>query len=197
MTYKTIEILPYNPAWPQWFEVVKLQLSGCLGNLALSIDHIGSTSVPGLGAKDRIDVQVTVGEITLEMKASVDCAFRGAGLGETEFSKDHRPPLDSHSEDDWQKLYLSFMKETPGCSFYSNIHIRTKGNANQIYPLLFRDYLRSHPSAAAAYQQMKEKLAEYHPHNIQAYCEIKDPACDIIMTAAQDWAMRVSWRPTV
>ena len=197
MSYKIIEIVPYNPEWPHWFELVKLQLSNCIGDLALSIDHIGSTSVPGLGAKNRIDIQVTVEEISLKAKESIDRSLKMIGFGEVQVSRDHRPTFDIHSEDHWQKFYLTITKETLDFSFNSNIHFRAKGKANQIYPLLFRDYLRSHPSAAAAYQDIKEKLVLYHPHNIDAYCEIKDPACDLIMSAAQDWAKQISWSPLI
>jgi GrpB-like predicted nucleotidyltransferase (UPF0157 family) len=91
MNYKNIEIVPYNPEWPQRFELVKSQLSAHIGNLVLSIDHIGSTSVPTLGAKDRIDIQVTIQEITAESKMSIDEVLKNLGLGETELSKDHRP----------------------------------------------------------------------------------------------------------
>ncbi|MFN8486616.1 MAG: GrpB family protein [Caldilineaceae bacterium] len=55
-----IRISPYNPKWPEEFERIKASLHAILGDLALRIDHIGSTSVPGLGAKDVIDIQITV-----------------------------------------------------------------------------------------------------------------------------------------
>ena len=55
-----IIISQYNPKWPEEFENIKSSLQAALGDLALRIDHIGSTSVPGLGAKDVIDIQITV-----------------------------------------------------------------------------------------------------------------------------------------
>jgi len=195
MNYKNIEIVPYNPEWPHWFEMIKSNLNECIGNLILSIDHIGSTSVPGLGAKNRIDIQVTVEDITTESKASIDKALKKAGIEETEFSKDHSPLHDIRTEDHWKKLYLSIHTVTLNCSFHSNVHFRVKGKANHTYSLLFRDYLRCHSAAAAAYQDLKEKLAQYHTENIHAYCDIKDPACDIIMSAAQEWAERTYWSP--
>ena len=58
-----IVISKYDPKWPEEFERIKSALQEILGDLALRIDHIGSTSVPGLGAKDVIDIQVTVREL--------------------------------------------------------------------------------------------------------------------------------------
>ena len=55
-----IEIIPYTDRWPEEFESIRSELGRALGDLALRIDHIGSTSVPGLAAKDIIDVQVAV-----------------------------------------------------------------------------------------------------------------------------------------
>ena len=64
----TILIHPYSPAWPQEFEAIRSSLQEILGRLALRIDHIGSTSVPGLGAKDVIDVQITVQALTSDVR---------------------------------------------------------------------------------------------------------------------------------
>ena len=64
----TIIIDAYNSLWPQEFETIRQSLQKILGGLALRIDHIGSTSVPGLGAKDVIDVQITVQALTPEVR---------------------------------------------------------------------------------------------------------------------------------
>ena len=101
MSYKIIEIVSYNPEWPHWFELVKLQLSESIGDLVLSIDHIGSTAVPGLGAKNRIDIQVTVDEISLKTKEFIDRGLKTIDFGEIQVSRDHRPNFDTHSEDHW------------------------------------------------------------------------------------------------
>ena len=71
----------------------------------------------------------------------------------------------------------------------------SEGRANQRYALLFRDYLRKHPKCAAAYAELKRRLAQHHGDNSLVYSTIKDPACDIIMSAAEDWAERTSWQP--
>jgi GrpB-like predicted nucleotidyltransferase (UPF0157 family) len=77
-----------------------------LGELYLSIDHIGSTSVPGLGAKDRIDVQITVEKIDEAYKALLDKALVGGGFQASRWNEDHRPPGDASPGDDWNKNYF-------------------------------------------------------------------------------------------
>src|SRR6185437_2768817 len=59
-----IIIVPYDPTWPAEFGAVARPLRAALGSLALRIDHVGSTAVPGLAAKDKIDIQVTVQDFT-------------------------------------------------------------------------------------------------------------------------------------
>jgi GrpB-like predicted nucleotidyltransferase (UPF0157 family) len=71
--------------------------------------------------------------------------------------------------------------------------VRLIGRANQRYALLFRDYLRTHSTAAAAYAQVKAALALLHPDDMDAYYEVKDPVCDIIMCGAEDWAVVSHW----
>ena len=58
-----VEIIPYQKTWPQEFQIIAVKLRKALGSLALRIDHIGSTSVPGLDAKDVIDIQITVSQL--------------------------------------------------------------------------------------------------------------------------------------
>ena len=79
----------------------------------------------------------------------------------------------------------------PGRGF---LHVRVLGRPNQRYALLFRDYLRSHPEAAAAYAAVKRCLATRHAADIRAYVDIKDPVCDVIMSAAEEWAKVTSWQ---
>ena len=61
---RRIVIQPYNASWPAEFARVEAALLGALGDIAHRIDHIGSTSVPGLAAKDVIDVQISVPDLT-------------------------------------------------------------------------------------------------------------------------------------
>jgi len=68
-----------------------------------------------------------------------------------------------------------------------------QGRANQRYPLLFRDYLRTHPATAKAYAQLKHRLAQ-HLADPETYPYVKDPAADLIYFAAEKWAADTGWQ---
>ena len=74
------------------------------------------------------------------------------------------------------------------------LHVRVLGRANQRYALLFRDYLRAHPAMASSYAELKRRLAHYHRDERVVYTEIKDPACDLILSAAEEWARQTGWK---
>jgi GrpB-like predicted nucleotidyltransferase (UPF0157 family) len=184
-----ITIVLYDANWPEAFIAVAQPLRTALGELALRIDHIGSTSVPGLAAKDVIDVQVTLKDFS-----STPQLVRAHGpLGYTlipHITSDHLPPLYQGSETDWEKL----MFRPPANQRPTHLHVRALGRPNQRYPLLFRDYLRAHPVASAAYAQIKTSLSQRHPDDVDFYYDIKDPLCDIVIDAAEDWAQATGWQ---
>jgi GrpB-like predicted nucleotidyltransferase (UPF0157 family) len=181
-----IEIVPYHPTWPDEFRAIGTGLRQALGDLALRIDHIGSTSVPGLAAKDIIDAQVTVRALA----PAVEAALTSAGYTRVEsITHDHVPPGGEALEDQWAKWFF----RPPPAQRRTNLHVRIAGRANQRYPLLFRDYLRAHPAMAEAYAQVKRALAKYHADDIDAYLAVKDPVCDIIMGGAEAWVASTGW----
>jgi len=182
-----IEIVPYQARWAGEFREAGVAIRRALGPLALRIDHIGSTSVPGLGAKDYLDVQVTVA--CLDAADPLVDAFTAAGYRVLAIDRDHRPPGDTRSESHWQKR---FFREPEG-GRRTHIHVREQGRANQRYALLFRDYLRAHRQAAASYEQAKRELARLHPDDIEAYLAVKDPICDLSMAGAELWAAASGW----
>lgn len=69
------------------------------------------------------------------------------------------------------------------------------GRANQRYALLFRDFLRVDPASAQAYARVKLALVRYHPDDLEAYYDVKDPVCDLIMAGAELWAAAQEWEP--
>ncbi|MGC4189599.1 MAG: GrpB family protein [Thermomicrobiales bacterium] len=190
----TIVIVPYDPAWPDDFAALATAIRAAMDDLALRVDHIGSTSVPGLAAKDIIDIQITVADLT-------DDAIRDhlATLGYTEhptIAGDHIPPGLSAADADparWRKRYF----RAPEGMRPMHLHVRQAGLPNQRYPILFRDYLRATPMAAGAYRQIKEALARLHPDDVEAYYDVKDPVCDLIIDAAERWAIQTSWTSDV
>jgi GrpB-like predicted nucleotidyltransferase (UPF0157 family) len=195
--YGVVEIVPYDDRWVAEFLAIGGALRRALGDpsagsgqsLALRIDHIGSTSVPGLAAKDRIDVQIAVAgfERFDDMRARIEPLGYEPRPG---FTSDHLPPGWVGPESEWEKRFFA----TPPDRRAANLHVRVLGRANQRYALLFRDYLRAHPASAAAYAELKRRLAQ-HLADLRFYADVKDPACDLIAVAAEDWARQVGWQP--
>lgn len=184
-----ITIVPYDASWPEAFVAVARPLRAVLGELALRIDHIGSTSVPGLAAKDIIDVQVTVEDFTCTPQLVDALGLLGYTLA-VGITGDHLPPLYQGPATDWEKRYF----RPPASQRPTHLHVRALGRPNQRYPILFRDYLRIHPVASAAYAQIKVNLSQRHPDDVDFYYDIKDPLCDIVIDAAEDWARVTSWQ---
>ena len=183
----SVEIIPYQARWADEFKEIAAGLRGALGKLALRIDHIGSTAVPGLAAKDVIDIQVTVPTPDqVIIKKLTALGYRHV----PENDSDHRPPDADGPDRDWEKY---FFREAPGRQRI-HIHVREQGRPNQRYPLLFRDYLRAHPESAAAYAELKRRLAA-NLSDPETYPEVKDPAVDLIYLAAREWAEAVHWQP--
>ncbi|HQV69988.1 MAG TPA: GrpB family protein [Thermoflexales bacterium] len=181
-----IVIQPYNPNWPNEFEALRAELQAALGAFALRVDHIGSTSVPGLAAKDVIDVQITVKNLAPEIAQRM----AQAGFQASVANSDHVPAGEDANPEHWRKFLF---KEKAG-ERRANIHIRVAGNPNQRYALLFRDYLRAHPNSAETVAVIKQQLAKYHADDMDAYYDIKDPVYDLIWDAAQAWAKHTNWK---
>jgi len=182
-----IIIKPYDPQWATDFESIRAALSELLGTRVVKIDHIGSTSVPGLGAKDVIDIQVTVQELSPKITQKLV----NAGYEHwANITRDHVPAGEAENPKLWEKLFFS----QPQGERRANIHVRVAGNPNQRYPLLFRDYLRAHPHSAQSVEIIKQAIARYHADDIEAYYDIKDPVYDLIWDAAQEWASFTNWQ---
>ncbi len=185
-----IEIVPYTELWVTEFRETGAKLRRALGDLALRIDHIGSTSVPGLCAKDIVDIQIAVR--SLEPDEPLITAMAEAGYRYLpQFQEDHQPPGDNRLESEWRKR---FFREMEGQK-RTHIHVRVEGAANQRYAVIFRDFLRANAPAMLAYEQIKRELARLHPNDIDAYYDIKDPVCDLIKNAAEAWAATTGWQP--
>lgn len=184
-----IEIVPYKPSWPLEFQQIGSRLRAALGERALAIHHIGSTAVPGLAAKDVIDVQVTVSSL---YDTSLQPALEGVGfLWREDIGRDHTPPGVTLPPPDLEKRYAKATDPARA----THVHMRIEGRWNQRYPLLCRDYLRSHAGAANAYAEIKRQLTRYFPNNSDAYYDIKDPVFDVIVAGAEDWAKFTGWTP--
>lgn len=138
-----IAIVPYDPTWPAAFDAEATNIRSVLESLALRVEHVGSTSVPGLEAKPVIDIQVSVA--TLEALDLYSEAL--ARIGYTHVSLG---PVDS--------VYPFFQKPRVWPSSH-HIHLCVIGTEEERRHLAFRDYLRSTPLAAADYVELKRRLA--------------------------------------
>ena len=156
MTTRNIIVLPYDEKWAQAFLDIKSDLDTALGDLAISIEHVGSTSVPGLAAKPIIDIDVVVRKTDLELaiKALATIGYEHEGNGGIEGREMFKYSGKEHLMD--HHLYVC-----PEDSRELKRHV------------LFRDYLRSHPDAVQAYSQIKKEAAELYPHDIDNYINHK------------------------
>ena len=187
MPARTVIIVDYRESWRTEFEVIAADVREALGNAALRVDHIGSTAVPGLCAKDVIDIQVTVAALDVGL---IECMLAAGFTKHTEVQRyDHVPPGLAGTHENWSKLFFMQRADARRC----NIHVRQAGRPNQRYPLLFRNFLLADRRTAEAYGQLKRRLASSLA-NADAYPDVKDPAVDLIYLAAERWAIETQWR---
>jgi GrpB-like predicted nucleotidyltransferase (UPF0157 family) len=184
-----IEIVAYKPSWADEFAVLAKIIREKLPEPTWRIDHIGSTAIIGLAAKDRIDIQISLS--SAEDFDEVGRRLSTLGYQEAvENRSDHIPPFGPFEVENWEKRYF----RPPAGQRPTNLHVRVLGRANQRYALLFRDYVRRHPQVAAIYAQLKRRIAEYHTDTGE-YSDIKDPSCDLILHSANIWARETGWNP--
>lgn len=172
-----MEIVEHDPAWAAEFAVFGRTLRGALGDVAVRIDHIGSTAVAGLAAKPVLDVQISVR--SLEPGDDFRAPLRALGL--------------VHRADNPERTKRYF-REPPG-QRRTHVHVRQAGSFSEQFPLLFRDYLRAHPGGAEEYSTVKRRCAQRFRDDRQAYVEAKDTFVWQLIRQADAWAQRVGWRP--
>jgi len=141
-----IEIVPYDFTWPARFDAEAASVRAALGRLALRIEHVGSTAVPGLAAKPVIDIQVSVA--TLE-----PLALYGESLAELGYRHVPLGPFD---------LEYPFFQKPGTWPSTHHIHLCVFGEEQERRHVAFRDYLRGHPAVGAEYVRLKRMLASLH-----------------------------------
>jgi GrpB-like predicted nucleotidyltransferase (UPF0157 family) len=180
--FDRIELKPYSPEWPAEYGAIVALIRPAFAE-SVAFHHIGSTSVTGLAAKDIIDIQASV--TTLD---DVDASYLLThGFVERPIFSDHPPAGRNVPPDDLRKRFFRGMARP------SNLHVRLVGKFNQRYPILCRDYLRTHRVTSASYQIIKEHLLTWFPEDIDRYYDVKDPLFDIIMDGAENWACLTGW----
>lgn len=170
-----VEIVAWDPRWPQRFEEMRRRLAAALGDTAIRIDHVGSTSIPDMVAKPVIDIQISVPDV------DDDEAFRGPierqGFELRFIEPGHR-----------------YFRPPPGSPRNYQVHVCEVGSDWERVHLLFRDYLRSHPDVATEYGRMKLRLATQHKNERIAYNDDKAGFIDAVVQVAEEWARQSGWR---
>ena len=165
MSYPAVLIFDYDPRWPLQFEEERRRLQEALGPRALGIEHIGSTSVPGLGAKPVIDIMVGVKELA----EGEHCIAPLRSIG-YEFIPRQRFP----------DCYF-FLRGAWGARTHHLHIIEFEGSLWRRY-VLFRDYLRAHPEVARRYLEIKRQIAADPGIRRYTYSAAKQPFISDLMT---------------
>jgi GrpB-like predicted nucleotidyltransferase (UPF0157 family) len=176
-TEDPIVVVPYDSRWPGEFREIGLRLRAALGPAALRIDHVGSTSVPGLEAKPVIDVQISV------PKLEPDVAFR---VPMVRLGFVYHPASQDRSK--------RFFREPPGMR-RTHVHVRRAGSFDEQLNLLLRDYLRTHEDACREYAGTKIGLATRFRSDREGYVRAKEPTVWSLLRKAHDWLEETGWHP--
>lgn len=150
-----VRLVPYDPGWAVLFEEEKTRVSQALGDLALDIQHVGSTAIPGGVAKPIIDIGIAVESF----EAAFACVKPMEDLGYGYAGENGIP----------RRHY--FVKHNPATTHHIHMFEFTSNQWRD--HILFRDYMRSHPEAVQAYTDLKLQLLEQFPMNREAYTEGK------------------------
>ena len=149
--------MDHDPAWPDLAAAEIARIQGELGDLAVRVDHIGSTAVPGLAAKPTIDLQLSVAAIQPLQPYAEPLETLG-----------YLHVADPESAD-WQ-----FFARPPERPRTHHLHVVETGSAHERRHLAVRDHLRAHPEDAAEYEALKRRLAAERPEDRIAYIEGKE-----------------------
>ena len=166
-----LEIVPYDSDWIDAFETERGRVSAALGEIALRIDHNGSTSVAGMAAKPIIDIQISV--FRLHPMDAYATALQQLGYV-------HRPDAD----DD----FCPFFHRPQQWPHSHHVHVVQSGGAEERRTLAFRDYLRDHAEVAREYEMLKRRLAgEYGGDSAltrEAYADAKGAFIERVVAIA-------------
>ncbi|MEU6021384.1 dephospho-CoA kinase [Micromonospora sp. NPDC047134] len=175
-----------DPTWPQQYARLAARIRQAIAPEELRIDHIGSTAMPGLAAKDVIDIQLGVSSL-----AQADALAQPlAEAGFPRMPGDWWDTPRGAGSGRWAKrLHGSADPARP-----VHLHLRVTGSPGWRYALLMRDHLLADPDRRAAYLMLKRELAASAPDS-GAYATAKDPWFDEEHLRAEEWAARTGWRP--
>lgn len=173
----TIEVVPYDEAWPLRFAEIRDRVAAALGDLCVGIEHVGSTSVPGLWAKPIIDLDVVISSRQLFPTVREQLA----GLGYA-----HRGNLEIPGREAFQR---------PAGTFPHHLYVCSVDTPNLHDHLLLRDTLRARLDLRDSYAAVKREMAALHPHDIDAYIDGKGPVIEEIMAIGRAAATFEDFQP--
>lgn len=183
---RDLHIADYDPTWPVQVERIIARIRHALG-ATTTVDHIGSTAVPGLPAKDLIDLMLSVRTLDEADELAGTLARAGLPRRAGEWADNAR----GIPGQTWPKRLHG--SADPGRSV--NLHVRVAGSPGWRFALLMRDHLRSVPAARTGYAEAKRAWQGEHA-GTQSYAEAKEPWFDAEAVAADRWAEATGWCPT-
>lgn len=158
-----IVIVPYDNSWTDLFKSESELITNTLGNdVALRIEHFGSTAVEGLSAKPTIDILVEIPHLTNELKEMIISRMKAIGYHFIWRTDDKNP-------------YMNFVKGyTPEGYSGNQFHIHMGDKSHSLWDrIYFRDYLRRHKNTAREYETLKLQLASKFRFDREAYTNAK------------------------
>jgi GrpB-like predicted nucleotidyltransferase (UPF0157 family) len=182
-------VVSYRADWPERADALAASLREQLAPLAERIEHIGSTSVPGMAAKDILDMQVSVTGLA-QAAETFDEPLAALGFERSPYQSDHVPAGLDDDPRRWSKRL--WLRRGPLGDV--NLHVRRSGSPNERLALLFRDWFRAHPDAIVGYAAFKTALSAVVP-DTDTYSDVKDPVVDVVIAVAEEWAAATDWRP--
>lgn len=162
-------VVPYDDSWPSRYASWETRLSAQLGDVARRIEHVGSTSVPGLAAKPVIDIQVSVADLAAEDLYRAPLERTGVQL---------------RYRDDEHRFFRPFA----GQPWDVHVHLCAVGSHWERRHLLFRDYLRASSEARTAYAEVKFAALRIWHGDRMGYNAAKTGVILDIMAEAETWA---------
>ncbi len=174
-----------DPAWEGTGRRLTARLGHLFGQVAERVDHIGSTAVPGLAAKDVIDLQVGVRDLSdVDDAALLDRLARGGFVLAPGVHGDN-----SKNGSSWPKRFFG------GCdpAQVVHVHVRATGSPGWAWALQFRDWLRAEPGERAAYESFKRDLAG-RTADTTAYAAAKEEWFDLAAQRLRAWVDQTGWQ---
>ncbi|MBO0850885.1 MAG: dephospho-CoA kinase [Pseudonocardia sp.] len=190
-----VRLVPPDRCWPEQYARLAARIGHAAGQAAgdraaVRVDHVGSTSVRGLPAKDVLDIQL--GVPSLDLADALRPALREAGFVEVPGVRLDTPKHTDPDPEHWRKLF--YTSADPGRPV--NLHVRVLCSPGWRYALLFRDWLRAEEAARMEYLELKRQLADEHAADPSTsdYARAKEPWFDTALLRAEAWAQATGWR---